>query len=202
MKTIISSKFLSPILDKTDKSLRFVLLALLLGGMLESTFAQSFLTNGLVAYYPFNGNASDATGNGFNGIIYGGVNLASDRFGNANSAYIFNGVDGYIDIGQPLGSGPSSLSYSGWVKIISRAAQGIHMDDVIVSQRQNPNDFWADLAVIGSGVDVGKGAIRGDGPNYLVDCIGTTYITTNTWYFISQPSHGELKAEQSSSVSS
>jgi hypothetical protein len=33
--------------------------------------AQSFLTNGLVTYYPFNGNANDASGNGNNGTIQG-----------------------------------------------------------------------------------------------------------------------------------
>ena len=51
----------------------------------------SFLTNGLVAYYPFNGNANDASGNGNNGIAVG-VSPASDRFGNAGSCYQFAGV--------------------------------------------------------------------------------------------------------------
>jgi hypothetical protein len=38
----------------------------------------SFLTNGLVAYYPFNGNANDESGNGNNA---GQFRTASDRFG-------------------------------------------------------------------------------------------------------------------------
>ncbi|NOU16999.1 MAG: LamG domain-containing protein [Bacteroidales bacterium] len=52
-------------------------------------------TNGLIAYYPFNGNANDESGNGNNGIN-NGATLAEDRFGNSNSAYSFDGVDDHI----------------------------------------------------------------------------------------------------------
>lgn len=45
--------------------------------------------NGLVAHYPFNGNANDESGNGNDGTVYGNVALTTDRFGNANSAYLF-----------------------------------------------------------------------------------------------------------------
>ncbi len=47
-------------------------------------------TNGLIAYYPFSGNANDISGNGHNGTVIGAT-LAPDRFGNANSAYFFDG---------------------------------------------------------------------------------------------------------------
>ena len=40
---------------------------------------------GLIAYYPFNGNANDESGNGNHGIVYGAT-LAADRNGNADSA--------------------------------------------------------------------------------------------------------------------
>lgn len=58
----------------------------------------SWLTNGLVAYYPFNGNANDESGNGNNGTV-NGATLASDRFGNIYKAYSFTGstiVPSYI----------------------------------------------------------------------------------------------------------
>ena len=60
--------------------------------------AQTFLTNGLVAYYPFNGNANDASGSGNNGTVYGGVTLTTNRFGNANQAYLFGGSSEYITV--------------------------------------------------------------------------------------------------------
>ena len=53
-------------------------------------------TEGLVAWYPFNGNANDASGNGHDGII-NGVTPATDEFGNPNGAYYFDGND-RIDI--------------------------------------------------------------------------------------------------------
>ena len=43
--------------------------------------------NGLVAYYPFNGNANDLSGNGNNGIFVGISNLIADRYGNSNMAF-------------------------------------------------------------------------------------------------------------------
>ena len=42
------------------------------------------LQNGLVAWYPFCGNANDESGNGNHGIV-NGATLSTDRFGNANS---------------------------------------------------------------------------------------------------------------------
>ena len=45
-------------------------------------------TNGLVGYWPFNGNANDESGNGNNGIV-NGATLSSDRYGNAGKSYSF-----------------------------------------------------------------------------------------------------------------
>jgi len=56
------------------------------------------LNDGLLAWYPFNGNAADETGNGNDGTVTNAA-LANDRNGNANSAYEFNGADSVIDIG-------------------------------------------------------------------------------------------------------
>ncbi len=50
---------------------------------------------GLVGYWPFNGNANDESGNGNHGTV-NGATLSSDRNGVANSAYNFDGVDDYI----------------------------------------------------------------------------------------------------------
>ena len=56
--------------------------------------------NGLVAYYPFQGNANDASGNQLHGVVHG-AKLTEDRDGNENSAYLFeNGTD-YISIDIP-----------------------------------------------------------------------------------------------------
>jgi trimeric autotransporter adhesin len=58
--------------------------------------AQQLPTQGLVAYYPFNGNANDESGNGINGTVIGAT-LTTDRFGNGNLAYNFDGQNDYIE---------------------------------------------------------------------------------------------------------
>ena len=52
-------------------------------------------TNGLIGYWPFSGNANDMSGNVYNGTVYGAT-LTTDRFGNTNSAYSFDGISNYI----------------------------------------------------------------------------------------------------------
>ena len=52
---------------------------------------------GLVAYYPFNGNARDESGNGNDGLPVGAL-PATDRFGKTNSCYAFNGGSDYLVI--------------------------------------------------------------------------------------------------------
>ncbi len=66
-------------------------------GMIE---LNSIPIEGLVAYYPFDGNADNAISEEFNGSINGGVDLYFDRFDNSYSAYRFDGSTGYIDIGD------------------------------------------------------------------------------------------------------
>jgi hypothetical protein len=55
------------------------------------------ISTGLVAYYPFNGNANDESGNGNNGTVYGAT-LTTDRFGHPSSAYSFDGLNDYIGV--------------------------------------------------------------------------------------------------------
>jgi len=52
----------------------------------------------LIAYYPFNGNAHDESGNGFNASEIIGATLTADKDGNPNSAYAFDGIDDKIVI--------------------------------------------------------------------------------------------------------
>lgn len=53
---------------------------------------------GLLAYYPFNGNAHDESGNNKHGELKNGVKFAENAKGNASSAALFDGVDDWINI--------------------------------------------------------------------------------------------------------
>jgi len=62
------------------------------------------LQNGLVGYWPFCGNANDMSGSNNHGTVIG-ASLTSDRFGNPNSAYGFNGISNTIDFANPFFNG-------------------------------------------------------------------------------------------------
>lgn len=74
-------------------------------------------TNGLVAYYPFNGNANDESGNNNNGTV-SGATLTSDRKGNANKAYLFDGTNDYIEINHSASLNfNQQITISFWAKL-------------------------------------------------------------------------------------
>jgi uncharacterized protein (TIGR02145 family) len=80
---------------------------------------RSILDEGLVAYYPFNGNAIDESGNGNDGTVYGAT-LANDRFSINSKSYAFDGDD-FIDFGtnpqfEFFGS-QQEVTFSLWFKI-------------------------------------------------------------------------------------
>ena len=79
-------------------------------------------TDGLVAYYPFNGNANDESGNGNHGTV-NGATLANDQNGNENKAYEFTVDQGAswgspqqeIEIGFNSSMNSNFLTLSAWV---------------------------------------------------------------------------------------
>ncbi|MEY4330367.1 MAG: hypothetical protein RL609_1115, partial [Bacteroidota bacterium] len=82
------------------------------------TISAQIPSDGLVAWYPFNGNANDESGNGRNGVVTDAV-LGQDRNGNANSAYYFNGTSAYIELPQfEEYNNSNQISISVWVKIL------------------------------------------------------------------------------------
>jgi hypothetical protein len=64
-------------------------------------------TNGLVGWWPFNGNASDESGNGNNGTV-NGATLTTDRNGVANSAFAFSNSTISVPHNSSLGIDQSS----------------------------------------------------------------------------------------------
>lgn len=73
------------------------------------------INQGLVACYPFNGNANDQTLNNNHGVV-SGATLTTDRFGNPNSAYYFDGVNDGIEVARSSSLEPSfAMSACAWV---------------------------------------------------------------------------------------
>jgi uncharacterized protein (TIGR02145 family) len=73
---------------------------------------------GVIAHYPFNGNANDESGNELHGTVYGGATLTTDRYYADNSAWSFNGSDSYVSIPGILPAGSNPLfTVSQWIYI-------------------------------------------------------------------------------------
>lgn len=86
-------------------------------------------TVGLVAWFPFNGNAGDESGNGHHGKVFGAT-LCKDRKGNNDSAYNFDGINDYIDLGKSPKLNPrNQMTITYWFMIPRklRTQKGDHL---------------------------------------------------------------------------
>jgi hypothetical protein len=117
-------------------------------------------TSGLVGWWPFNGNANDESGNGNNGTV-NGATLTTDRFGVANKAYSFDGVNDFISINHNtilnFPNQGNSFSFAVWVKpnqtnlqelnILSKGTgYGTNSNDVYIFSIYNQNKIGLELA--------------------------------------------------------
>jgi hypothetical protein len=85
--------------------------------VLKIVLLDNSLATGLIAYYPFSGNANDMSGNNLNGVVHGAT-LTTDRKGNPNSAYSFDGVSNYISVANnALLNPPGDFSISLWTQV-------------------------------------------------------------------------------------
>ena len=80
--------------------------------------------DGLIGWWPFNGNANDESGNGNHGTVFGAT-LTEDRNGVSNSAYSFN--NNYIEI-KPISkySGMKDFTISTWVKLNQNSSADVN----------------------------------------------------------------------------
>ncbi len=107
-----------------NKQLRIVWIFCFLFSAISSS-AQVNFSNGLVAYYPFNGTFNDASGNGNNGTAMNGATFGTDQWGNANNAASFDGVDDWVDIGVPSFNFSHKFSFAFRFQTLSTRCQTI-----------------------------------------------------------------------------
>ncbi|GAC1307734.1 MAG: hypothetical protein NVSMB24_20120 [Mucilaginibacter sp.] len=139
---------------------------------------------GLIAYYPFNyDSAVDSSGNGNDGTIYN-ITSVADRFGKANSAYYFNGVNSYINIkdNQSLRLGNTDFTINSWVNLDQYNTSS---GSFVLSKRTgtSSNDGWG-YSVTGTGFISGSGlAFFGDGGTDPY-ALSKTLTGTSKWVMI------------------
>ncbi|MCX5902335.1 MAG: hypothetical protein NTV89_02440, partial [Proteobacteria bacterium] len=129
------------------------------------------ISDGLVAYYPFNGAANDASGNGNNGTV-AGATLTEDRFGNASSAYSFDGNDDKITVSDApaLNFGTGSFTLAVWIQ---NNQSGIWKR--ILTKRGSAS-YWYSLSIYS-----GKARLE---ISAGVSLDSTVAINDNAWHFL------------------
>ena len=93
----------------------FILITVFSASVFAQTVPSYVPTNGLVGWWPFNGNANDESGNGHNGTV-NGATLTTDRFGNAGRAYSFPNSNDNISMSGVTQLNVLKYSVSGWFK--------------------------------------------------------------------------------------
>jgi hypothetical protein len=157
------------------KNLLFTAIAIF--GLATITLAQvpSYVSaNGLVGWWPFNGNANDESGNNNNGTV-NGATLTADRFGNANKAYSFDGMNNRIEVAHNSNLNLSSVSISCWINpsaLLTTTGYG----PTILSKREasgwgascqmniGNHAFWADWTITSN-----SGIYHTDNTNLLIN---------------------------------
>jgi hypothetical protein len=120
---------------------RLALIAITL--ILGITTAHADITSGLIARYPFDGNANDVSGNNNHGTLVGPVTLTTDRFGAANRAYSFNGSSSYISVpaSASLNSPTTACTQAAWVYLYGTSLVGSGFNPLIMKSLTSENAF-------------------------------------------------------------
>jgi hypothetical protein len=136
-------------------------------------------TNGLVGWWPFNGNANDESGNGINGNPIGAV-LTTDRFGNQNSAYSFNGSSNVINCGNSTNPNLTLIgdfTFSAWINASCFGCN--NYANMILSKHRfgSPNGYC--FGLWNGGMINYAGTPNFDASTYPAGQSG--YLITNVW---------------------
>jgi len=131
------------------------------------------IEDGLVAYYQFNGNAIDISGNGNDGIVNNAI-LTEDRFQNPNSnSYEFDGTcEQYIDVGNNLKPPHFPITVALW--LYSTDPMANESQEFFHNDHRGPDEYK------GIAVKIKEGHLRawvGCGPPSIY---GRSTLTTTT----------------------
>lgn len=143
--------------------------------------------NGLVSYYPFSNNANDASGLGNNGTV-NGATLTTDRFGNANNAYNFNGTANYISVSNSASLNSVNKTISIWANFSVEPLNSTTGAMSLVSkwyQVTNCNNPLNDAFILTVGKLSNQTKFIGSTNLYSQSNLSTNnQLTTNVWYNI------------------
>jgi hypothetical protein len=150
--------------------------------------------NGLVAWYPFNGNANDESGNGNDGTLNGvGIIPYEDRFGLLNSSYNFDGSNSSIIV-SPSNSlnFTQNITISSWIFITGNSSVSCCASDILSRNRDtNSQSFFLRLGLGDNKLSFGLNGIGGNEENRL-SVSSELVLEKNIWYHIVGTYDGEV----------
>ncbi len=159
----------------------------------KAAFIQQIAAANLIAYWKFNGNANDSSGNGHNGTVTQGhayfgagtPTLTADRFGNASMAYHFD-KGGNIEVPYDKAFNPSQMSLSLWVREDTAGRTVNPANNYMISMnRWNGWKFQTQQAYLPfytvHAIETGPPV---DTTYYDRDDAGTALIPGATWYHL------------------
>lgn len=147
---------------------------------ISTAFSQVNLSDGLVGCYPFSGNANDLSDKKNDGTV-SGARLTTDRFGNPNSAYAFNGSEDYIEI-SPADLQKNLFSYSLWVYPEKLPVNDQAFFMISVGSATGDQDILIGNNYTGVLTGISNGSYIGY--DYNVRCMTGSLPTLNQWYHI------------------
>ncbi|MFK7926022.1 MAG: LamG-like jellyroll fold domain-containing protein, partial [Bacteroidia bacterium] len=148
-------------------------------GTVTTLITQLSLQDSLIAWYPFDGDPLDYSGNDNHGTL-GGAVLTTDRFGNANSAFSFNGSSDFISIANNQKLQPQlPVTLSAWVYI-----DDYNLNNVFRNNFQTTLYNGIIINIVNGYVQPSIGDGGPTGPAARRSKTGTTLLTLNTWYHI------------------
>ena len=140
------------------------------------------LNDSLIAYYPFNGDASDVSGNSNHGTVYGAVPTA-DRFGIANSAYSFDGDSDYISYTPNQNFKPTTFPFAvtAWVKSNNDSVPG-----TLFKNDNQPGQYTGVIFQVNptGTLQIYYGDGGTTGMQYRRSKISSVIVNDNHWHFV------------------
>ena len=146
-------------------------------------------TDGLVAYYPFNGNANDESGNGFNGTVFLEPELSEGYIGTAYN-FEWDEVSGYgspwqrIELPYIDSFHNTDFVFSAWIKPESLYWPNNNIQNAMIIGSSNACGNFLEPSDIRFALHNGDGSITFTvGPDIVVDS-GPGAIDLNSWQHV------------------
>lgn len=138
-------------------------------------------TDSLKVHYMFDGNAYDSSGYNYHGSV-NGATLTTDRYGNNNKAYLFDGINDYINVSSPaeLNGNLGQITISAWIKPNSQFLHTVVAKGSMLFLMQLAKTLRPGIIYSGLTIDYGTSE------NYWGRILPYTTLPANKWsHFVS-----------------